>query len=521
MRRIRGFPWVLLLLLMADEFCLAQLGGRYPGGGYPGGGYPGGGYPGGGYPGGGVGLPIPRRGKNKKTTAQQKKEESEPLTEITGMLRSMNERNIVIEANDTRILNLKRTDRTKFTREDEEIKASELKMGDQVTVEARQDEEGFFTAVNVMWQRSGSAADRIRASQEVQISRRSSGGRGDDDDERPILRRADSPPKEEAKEEAREESKGEQPAAPEPAPARDDSHVTLRDTAQPVADIEEDGRPRLRRGQPVLERKTAPESAGPPARKQAPVEIAAAAPPTEREREAPAARPEDVRIEKARGAAGEFTESLPNYVCQQFTARFVSVSHITSWQPQDVVSAEVVHENRRDTYRNLAINGKPTKKTIEELPGSWSTGEFGVLLADLFSPATNADFRYRRESRTSGREAYLYDYTVERENSHWRIEVGSQTVLPAYRGSVWIDKETSRVLRIEMQARNVPAEFPMDKIESALDYEFVRFADRQYLVPVHSESLSCHRGTNQCSRNVIDFRNYHKYSGESSIQFQK
>ena len=42
---------------------------------------------------------------------------------------------------------------------------------------------------------------------------------------------------------------------------------------------------------------------------------------------------------------------------------------------------------------------------------------------------------------------------------------------------------------------------------------------KQYLLPVHSESLSCQRGTNDCSRNVIDFRNYRKYTGESTITF--
>ena len=92
---------------------------------------------------------------------------------------------------------------------------------------------------------------------------------------------------------------------------------------------------------------------------------------------------------------------------------------------------------------------------------------------------------------------------------------------PAYRGSVLIDKETSRVLRIEMQSRNIPSEFPLDKIETALDYEFLRLGDRQFLVPVHSETLSCQRGTNVCSRNAIDFRNYRKFSGESNIQFEK
>jgi hypothetical protein len=192
-----------------------------------------------------------------------------------------------------------------------------------------------------------------------------------------------------------------------------------------------------------------------------------------------------------------------------------------SWQPLDVVSTELVYEDGHEHYRNIAINGKATKKGIEELPGSWSTGEFGTVLADLFSPATAADFRFRNQARAGGRAAMVYNFSVERPHSHWKIMVASQAVLPSFKGSVWIDKETNRVLRIEMQATHLPEAFPSDQIESATDYEYVRFGDRQYLVPVHAETLMCQRGTDTCARNTIDFRNYHKFSGESSITFQK
>jgi hypothetical protein len=182
----------------------------------------------------------------------------------------------------------------------------------------------------------------------------------------------------------------------------------------------------------------------------------------------------------------------------------------------------VVYEKGRERYQNLQINGKAVKaKRMEELPGSWSTGEFGTVLIDILSPATAADFRYRRESRTGGRVAFVYDFNVDHDHSHWHIQVGSQSVLPAYKGSMWIDKESGRVLRIEMQAYRVPEEFPHDKIESAVDYDYVRIAGGQFLLPVHAENLSCERGTNVCSHNVIDFRNYHKYTGEANITFEK
>ena len=43
--------------------------------------------------------------------------------------------------------------------------------------------------------------------------------------------------------------------------------------------------------------------------------------------------------------------------------------------------------------------------------------------------------------------------------------------------------------------------------------------NRQYLLPVHAETLTCERGTSRCARNKIDFRNYRKYSGEAVISF--
>ena len=116
--------------------------------------------------------------------------------------------------------------------------------------------------------------------------------------------------------------------------------------------------------------------------------------------------------------------------------------------------------------------------------------------------------------------AKMYDFEVAREGSHWSIHSSAQTYVPAYIGSVWIDPATSRVLRIEMEAKGFPGEFPLDHVESATDYQYIRLGDaKQYLLPVHAETLSCQRSSVYCQRNVIDFRNYHKYTGESTITF--
>ena len=71
-----------------------------------------------------------------------------------------------------------------------------------------------------------------------------------------------------------------------------------------------------------------------------------------------------------------------------------------------------------------------------------------------------------------------------------------------------------------MSARNIPREFALDQVESTVDYDFVLIGDHKFLLPTHSEALSCERGTTQCSRNEIDFRNYKKYGADTSITFE-
>jgi len=164
------------------------------------------------------------------------------------------------------------------------------------------------------------------------------------------------------------------------------------------------------------------------------------------------------------------------------------------------------------------VNGKPSRNV--EQTGSWSEGEFASTLQAILSPASDAAFINRRATTIANRPAYRYDYSIEQPRSSWRVEANGMSFRPAYGGAIWIDKETSRVLRIEMSARSVPRSFPLDQIESTVDYDFVQIGDKKYLLPTHSESLSCMRGTTQCSRNVIEFRNYRKYSADTSITFE-
>jgi hypothetical protein len=221
-------------------------------------------------------------------------------------------------------------------------------------------------------------------------------------------------------------------------------------------------------------------------------------------------------IERAREAAFEFSEKLPNFICQEFMARNTQRGRDEE-MPLDVVSAEIIYEDGQERYRNVKINDRPTDKSLQEIGGSSSTGEFASTLLELFNPDTDAQFRSGGASTISGFSAQVYDFQVRSEKSHWKVQADSQTLVAAYGGSVWVDPTSARVLRIEMQARNIPPDFPMDTVESAVDYSYVVIGETSFLLPVHAESLGCQRGTSYCSHNIIDFRNYHEFKADIKI----
>ncbi len=234
-------------------------------------------------------------------------------------------------------------------------------------------------------------------------------------------------------------------------------------------------------------------------------------------------RSSDPVIQGAREAASQFTESLPNYVVKQFTTRYqtdAAHGNRTSWQALDVVTADVVCENGKESYKNILVNGKAPREDIEKT-GSWSTGEFATVLQGILAPYTDADFHNKRSTTINSHPAFRYDYTVDQPRSGWHVYASSESYVPGYTGSIWIDKDNFRVLRIEMSAVNMPKSFALDAVESAVDYDYVMISDQKYLLPTHSEALSCMRGTSECTRNVIEFRNYKKFGADTSITFDK
>jgi len=147
------------------------------------------------------------------------------------------------------------------------------------------------------------------------------------------------------------------------------------------------------------------------------------------------------------------------------------------WKAQDIVTANLVYKDGEEVYSDIRVGRDRVKGRLEDIQGLRSTGEFGSLLEEIFDPETGrvscAGVRCNRWPPR--REIQLHRAEGPFEVSH---SSSRRVVFAAYRGTVWIDVETDRVLRLEQQATGLPDAFPFDKVEMAVDYEFIPAGDQ-------------------------------------------
>ncbi len=399
-----------------------------------------------------------------------------PLPRFTGEFKRMDDKLIALGAEGGE-MEFRRTGRTRFFKDGKSIKASEFKAGDRISIEGEQDMAGRLNAINVYWERPLPPNETVAPGSVDAWSED-----------------APASPSEPEPAAAGDAAAPQQPSVSQPAPAS--GAATVREEPKP------EPRPAIAR--PGTEVRATPDLSSLDPEKDL----------------ALAAAESDPAIRKAADAALEYIGDLPDYVCQEVISRFQSASSAGTMRRIDVVTADVVYERGKENYRNVAVNGASSAKSLDEAGGAWSTGEFGTMLIDLFNPATAARFHFRKVERVGGTETRAYTFEVAQENSHWDVRIGAETFTVAYKGTVWIEPATGRVFRIEKDASGRSGGFPFDSVQSKVEYGYVRLGNSNpYLLPVSAEMQGCQPHGAECYQNTIQFRNYRKFESESLIRY--
>ena len=234
-------------------------------------------------------------------------------------------------------------------------------------------------------------------------------------------------------------------------------------------------------------------------------------------------------LEKSRVVTLAAAEAMPDFLVRQQITRSAAYSGTDNWQQLDRLSLAVSYRaNAGEEYKLLTVNGLPPSAEVreggsyEQVGGTSSSGEYVSMLADIFKADMQTTFKMVDTDTLRGRPTIIYEYEVKLPYSRQSIKakgLTERTVVTAYRGRVWIDRENYRVLRLEDISVEIPTDFPITAASSLIDYDWVTINERPYLLPIYAEiKLTQGRGPQAIqTRNDIRFRNYQKFSTDVKI----
>ncbi|MGP0071091.1 MAG: hypothetical protein ACLPWF_04060 [Bryobacteraceae bacterium] len=226
-------------------------------------------------------------------------------------------------------------------------------------------------------------------------------------------------------------------------------------------------------------------------------------------------------IDEAREYVENYTKSLPNFICVQVTRRDVDRAGTgTSWYHMDTITARLSYNGQHEDYEVILKDNQPVNNVkMEQLGGTVSAGEFGTMMSDIFDPRSQAQFSWDHWATLRGRRNYVFAYDIAQEYSQYHVKEveTNQEIVPAYRGLIYVDRDTKTLTKITLNPYNIPTGFPIHEIHESLDYDFQTIGDSQYMLPLKAVLTS--KLARYGTRNDIEFRLYRKFETGSTIKF--
>jgi hypothetical protein len=215
----------------------------------------------------------------------------------------------------------------------------------------------------------------------------------------------------------------------------------------------------------------------------------------------------------------DYTKSLPNFICAQVTTRSFDPSGTESWRQQDKIQEQLSYVDGKEDYKVVLVNNLPVANMKhDQLGGVTSSGEFGSMLYQIFTPETQTQFEWERWATLRGKRMYVFSFRVSQPNSDYSIyhQPSGRTVVAGYHGLVYADAVTKQIMRIKMDCDGLET-FPINQVSLTLDYAPTKISEQEFVLPMAAEVRS--REGRALDRNVMQFSLYRKFGANATITF--
>lgn len=233
-------------------------------------------------------------------------------------------------------------------------------------------------------------------------------------------------------------------------------------------------------------------------------------------------------ISKTRQLTLDAVSEMPDFVVKQLIQRSAAYSGTGNFRNLDrLVVAVSYRASGEEEYKVLSLNGAiqndpSAKRSYEEVGGTSSTGEFVTMLATIFRPESETKFDAVYTDTLRGRRVMMFDFSITADKAKQGLtckDVLTQSTTTGMKGRLWIDTETSRILRVESEATEIPAGFPCPAARRTIDYDWTLIGEEKFLLPLLSDVRVSIRDKSRVfeTRNLIRFREYQKYGTDVQV----
>ena len=235
----------------------------------------------------------------------------------------------------------------------------------------------------------------------------------------------------------------------------------------------------------------------------------------------PSATEQAAILDEVRQYALEYSQKLPDFMCYVREQRWAAPpgsGRDPDWRTEDTIVKKLTYFEQKEEEKVLQHNNQYTTKDMKSLGGSRSIGDFGTVLRQIFEPATAARFEWGRWGRVGAdRLVMTFNFAVRLERSQYHLDVEGRDIVTAYHGSVRLDAKTHAVLRVIVEAENIPPDFPLTSASDTIDYGYETISGQTFLLPLQADVRM--GASDHLTRNIKEYVNYSKYEAVSTIDF--
>lgn len=231
---------------------------------------------------------------------------------------------------------------------------------------------------------------------------------------------------------------------------------------------------------------------------------------------------EDIlRLARIKSAIKKHLEGMPNYTCLQTVERYQRLPNAKTESLIDVLRLEVAYVTGREMYAwPGSTQFEDTELREIVTTGAFSTGGFALHARAIFL-GDGTTFHFGGEEDFEGKPALRFDYGTAQFRSGYQIRNPRKGIgaVVAYHGSIWANRESFELLRISVEADEIPDEIEIVKATDRLEYQLMRIGSGDALLPRQSEvQILDNRGRMSINRTRLS--RCKQYSGESTLSFE-